>query len=240
MPVDEGTEGKAILPAAMEVLNIDIVVGSSFALAPQEQTFFGGGRLYFNVLDSKSQDDGPNETKSHLYVAVDNFLGTNANQLDVFAGNKVERLVDVCDLVESHLAPIRLGQSFARDDLKQEHELEAMSEVFLDVLDLRISFSKVRVAPGGKCFALLFLPGGIKQAAPLPLLLLFHVVSVDMVAVERIVVVAVQVEPVGLLVVVLLSVQGGHYVTSLFSLGRLCLISFGAQAGLRETIGELR
>ena len=56
-------------------------------------------------------------------------------------------LVDVGDLVEAHLAPVGLGEGLARDDLEEEHELEAVPEVLLDVLDLRPRLPQVRVHP---------------------------------------------------------------------------------------------
>ena len=56
-------------------------------------------------------------------------------------------LVDVGDLVEAHLAPVGLGERLARDDLEEEHELEAVPEVLLDVLDLRPRLPQVRVHP---------------------------------------------------------------------------------------------
>ena len=49
--------------------------------------------------------------------------------------------------MEAHLAPVWLGERLARDDLEEEHELEAVSEVLLDVLDLRPRLPQVRVHP---------------------------------------------------------------------------------------------
>ncbi len=44
----------------------------------------------------------------------------------------------------------RFWQCFAGDDLQQEHELQAIAEVLLDVLDLSSGLSEVRVHPGGE------------------------------------------------------------------------------------------
>jgi len=44
----------------------------------------------------------------------------------------------------------RLWQCFAGDDLQQEHELQAIAEVLLDVLDLRSGLAEVRVNPGSE------------------------------------------------------------------------------------------
>ena len=54
-----------------------------------------------------------------------------------------------------------LGQRFAGDDLQQEHQLQAISEIFLDVLDLSSSLSEMGVDPGSEGLQELF--GTIKQ-----------------------------------------------------------------------------
>lgn len=77
-------------------------------------------------------------------------LSTNGDQLDTLAGDEVEGLVDVGDLVEAHLAAVGLLQGLARDDLEQQHELEAVAEVILDGLDAGARFAEMRVAPGGE------------------------------------------------------------------------------------------
>lgn len=53
-------------------------------------------------------------------------------------------------MVEPHLPPVRLGECLAGDDLQQQHELEAVAEVLLNVLDLGASFTEVGIAPGGE------------------------------------------------------------------------------------------
>ena len=47
-----------------------------------------------------------------------------------------------------HFASVWLGQGLARDDLQQQHELQPISEVLLDVLDLGPGFPEVGVDPG--------------------------------------------------------------------------------------------
>lgn len=64
-----------------------------------------------------------------------------------FGSNKVQSLVDVGDLVESHLAAVRLRQGLAGDDFQQKHELQAIAEVLVDVLDAGAGFPEVAVAP---------------------------------------------------------------------------------------------
>lgn len=131
----------------MKVLHIDVLVRSRFALTPQKQTFFGSHLLDGNVLNSETQNDGPDHTQSHFHVAIDNFLCTNGHQLDSLGGNEIQGLVDVGNLVKSHLATVRLLQGLAGNDLEQEHEFEAIAEVLFDILDLRACFSQVGIHP---------------------------------------------------------------------------------------------
>jgi hypothetical protein len=63
----------------MEVLDIDVLVGSGFPLTPQQETLLGCHFLHGDVLDGESQDDGPNHTQSHFQVSVDDFCGGNEN-----------------------------------------------------------------------------------------------------------------------------------------------------------------
>ena len=45
---------------------------------------FGGAfvliHVYFNLLDLEAEDDGPDETQDHPWVAVHNILGSNVLQ----------------------------------------------------------------------------------------------------------------------------------------------------------------
>lgn len=77
-------------------------------------------------------------------------FGADRDELHALAGNKIERFVHVGDLVEAHLATVRLGQRLARDHLEQEHQLETVAEVLLDVVDARAGFTQVRITPSGK------------------------------------------------------------------------------------------
>lgn len=85
--------------AKMEVLYVDIFVWSSFALAPQQKTFFSGHFFHRNVLDGETQDDCPNHTQRHFQISIDNFLGTNWNQFYTFGFNEIECFVNVGNLL---------------------------------------------------------------------------------------------------------------------------------------------
>ena len=79
-----------------------------------------------------------------------------------FGFDEVKSLVDVGDLVESHLSSVGLGKSLTRDNLEsaveikeekdntyleEKHQLEAISEVDIDGFDASSSFSEVGIAP---------------------------------------------------------------------------------------------
>ena len=57
----------------MEVCNVDVLVRSSLALAPEKQTLFGRQLLHRDVLDGKPEDDGPDHSKGQLWHAVADF-----------------------------------------------------------------------------------------------------------------------------------------------------------------------
>lgn len=57
----------------VEVLDIDILVRSCFALAPEEQALLGGQLLHRDVLDGKPKDDGPDHPKGQLWHTVADF-----------------------------------------------------------------------------------------------------------------------------------------------------------------------
>lgn len=80
-------------------------------------------------------------------MALKHTFGTDGDKLDTLAGDEVKSLVDVGDLVEPHLASVWLLQGFSRDDLEKQHELEAIAEVLLDVLDLRSGLPQMRIHP---------------------------------------------------------------------------------------------
>ena len=52
--------------------------------------------------------------------------------------------------MEAHLAAVGLGEGLAGDDLQQQHQLQAVAEVLLDVLDGCAGLPQVGVAPGGE------------------------------------------------------------------------------------------
>lgn len=77
-------------------------------------------------------------------------FSSDGDELDALAGDKIQRLVDIGNLVESHLSPVGLGQGLTGDDFKQKHELESVAEIILDVVNSSSGFAQVRIAPGCK------------------------------------------------------------------------------------------
>ena len=131
----------------VEILNINILIRSSLPLAPQQKTFLSRSILNWNILNSKSQNNSPNHTQSHLHITITDFFGTNWHQFDTLIVDEIQSFVDVGDFVESHLTSVGFGESFAGDDFEQEHEFEAVSEVGGDFFDAGAGFSEVGVAP---------------------------------------------------------------------------------------------
>ena len=80
-------------------------------------------------------------------LPADNDDGDSNYSVPTFGGNEVKSLVDVGNLVEAHLAAVGLGQGLPGDDLEKQHQLQAIAEVFLDVLDASAGFPQVAVAP---------------------------------------------------------------------------------------------
>ena len=87
----------------MEVLDIDVLVWGCLPLAPEQQAFLGSHLLHRDVLDGEPEDDGPDHPQGHLDVAVHDLLGADGDELDALAGDEVERLVDVGDLVANSI-----------------------------------------------------------------------------------------------------------------------------------------
>lgn len=84
-------------------------------------------------------------------VSVYHTFSPDGDQFHALAGNKVECLVDISNLVESHLASIWLGQGLTRYHFQQKHQLQAISEVFFDIFDRCACLAQMRVAPCREC-----------------------------------------------------------------------------------------
>ena len=135
VPVDEGAERQTITPAQVEVLHVDVLVGSGLALAPEQETLLGSHLLNGDVLDGEPEgkkrsgkfqavenvpeNDGPDHSQGHLDIAINNLLGTNGHQLHTLAGDEVQSLVHIRDLVEPKSQSMRYLffsiSSFQRD-----------------------------------------------------------------------------------------------------------------------------
>ena len=81
--------------------------------------------------------------ESFKFIKFETFLTlcSDGDQFYSFTGNEVQSLVDIGDLVEPHLATIRLLECFSGNDLEQQHQFEAIAEVLFNVFNLRSSFA---------------------------------------------------------------------------------------------------
>jgi UDP-glucose 4-epimerase len=78
---------------------------------------------------------------------VSRTFSSDGDQFDAFAGDEIQRFVDIGDLVEAHFASVGFRQGFARNHLQQQHQLQAIAEVVLNVLNAGASFAQVRITP---------------------------------------------------------------------------------------------
>lgn len=59
-----------------------------------------------NYANLEVQDDGPDQAQGELRVAVDDVLGPDVDQPDLFAVKKVEGRIHVVEHVETHDTPL--------------------------------------------------------------------------------------------------------------------------------------
>ena len=86
-------------------------------------------------------------------VRVAPTFGTDPNQPDALACNELESPVNVCDLVNPHLAlGLSRGDLVPGDHLQEFQQFKAVAEVFIDVIDevALPSLPQMRVAPGSE------------------------------------------------------------------------------------------
>lgn len=63
-------------------------------------------------------------------------FGTDPNQPNALACNELESLVNVCDLVNTHLSlGLSRGDLISGDHLQEFQQFKAVAEVFIDVID---------------------------------------------------------------------------------------------------------
>lgn len=86
------------LETEVEVLYVDILIWSSFALAPQQESLLGCHLFNRDILDGESQNNGPDHAQCHFKISIDNFFGANWDELNTFGCNKVKGFVYVSNL----------------------------------------------------------------------------------------------------------------------------------------------
>jgi len=85
-------------------------------------------------------------TEDNIQICQSTF-STDRDKLHSFADDEIKCLRDVGYAMEPHLTLVGLRELLAGDDLEQQHQLEPITEVFLDHVDLRVDAAQVRIAP---------------------------------------------------------------------------------------------
>ena len=61
------------------------------------------------------ENDGPDHTQGHLDISINNLLSTNGHKLHTLAGDEIQGLVHICNLVEPAKVNIDEGSIFGPD-----------------------------------------------------------------------------------------------------------------------------
>jgi hypothetical protein len=134
MLVNDGVEGQTVAPGGGEVPDVDVVVAGGLHLAPEQKSILGGPRgcsrsrlFHGDLLDLEPEDDGPDETEGESGVSVDDVVSAHVLEVDPLLVQEGERLVDVLQAVNTHLA---LGWAW----LKKQKHCEVLLSVYIHVL----------------------------------------------------------------------------------------------------------
>ena len=111
MLVNDGVEGQTVAPGGGEVPDVDVVVAGGLHLAPEQKSILGGPRgcsrsrlFHGDLLDLEPEDDGPDETEGESGVSADDVVSAYVLEVDPLLVQEGERLVDVLQAVNAHLA----------------------------------------------------------------------------------------------------------------------------------------
>ena len=113
--------------------------------------------LLINDLNLKPQDNRPDETQSQRAIAVDDIVSANVLQVHVLLLQEQQRLVNILQTVDPHLAARWPRQPLRRQDLEQTQEDAAVAQVNVQVLDAAVAVAgadEVGVDPFCECFLL--------------------------------------------------------------------------------------
>jgi len=158
--VDESAEGKTILEAVLEVLNVDVTIALGLLLAPEEETLLGTETFLREIADSETKDDGPDHTKSKSDVTITDILSTDGNKSNTTLLDESKSLVKVLDLLKTHAGLlVVLAKVGLTDNLKKFDESHTILEASGNILNgISTLLGKMHVAPLGEGLDLHLLP----------------------------------------------------------------------------------
>jgi len=158
--VDESAEGKTILEAVLEVLNIDILVALGLLLAPEEKTLLGAETFLRKIADGETKDDGPDHTKSKSDVTITDILSTDGNKVHTTLLDESKSLVKVLDHLKTHARIfVVLTKGSLTDNFKEFDEFYTILEASGDILNaITALLCKMHVTPLGESLDLHLLP----------------------------------------------------------------------------------
>ena len=110
MLVNDGIESQTISPGGREISDVNIMIASSFHLAPEQQRVLGALCLLViclldsDVLDLEAQNYRPDETEGEPRIAVDDVVRAHVLEMDALLAQELQRLVHVLETVNPHLA----------------------------------------------------------------------------------------------------------------------------------------
>ena len=100
----------------------------------------------------KAQNQCPDQTENELFLLLVNVLGRNVDEFDLLLPQKVEREIQVLNFLQLHfrfLIHFRLD-CLARKNFKQIKEIDAVRQIFVELVDLNVALEQKRVAPSRK------------------------------------------------------------------------------------------
>jgi len=158
--VDESTEGKTILEAVLEILNIDITIALGLLLAPEEETLLGAKTFFRKIADSETKDDSPDHTKSKSDVTITDILSTDGNKVHTTLLDESKSLVKVLDHLKTHARIfVVLTKGSLTDNFKEFDEFYTILEASGDILNaITALLCKMHVTPLGESLDLHLLP----------------------------------------------------------------------------------
>lgn len=110
-------------------------------------------------MDLVTQDNGPDETENQFAVSFFNIGGTNTDELNTFALQKVQSVVQVFKLLHLHARTLVDRDGLRRDDFKKSVQVKTVVKVSDQVFNLLHALNQIGVYPSGEGLLLYSNPG---------------------------------------------------------------------------------